>query len=242
MSNFTVDAISHQRDEMQEQESSKKDMANMKKSMQKEQESNIKRLARESERQSKMAEQRQARILLMKVERRFNAFPWLREKVPPIAKNASLGELQETSELQQLELELQGAEKRLHNYIAKGSLILESIWGDGSKMTFLPEQMRFNLKNLGMVMNSPMFLKEAGPLISETIIEYPTFGQMSLQMRWAECIFNTMIMVHQMNSNPRLMEIMTKRMAESEEFDSEEEGGFESQEDEAPARKADNQK
>jgi hypothetical protein len=215
MANFTVDSITSQKRQMaedfQEMENEKMTAKITRKTLAKETDTSLKRTQKELERQAKISEQRQALVLKSAIERRFQAFPWLQEKVPPLSgKNASIGELQDLNDLQKLELELQGAEKRLHTYITKGSFLLENIWGDGSKMTFMPQKLRLNLTDLGQIINSPIFMDKAAPLITETIIEYPTFGQMSLSMRWAECILEVLLTVNAMNNSPKIKELMKK--------------------------------
>lgn len=148
----------------------------------------------------------------MKVERRFEAFPWMRERIPPISPKASIPELRETDDLQKLELDLQGAERRLNTMIEQGSMLLEGVWGDGSSMTFVPEKFRFNLSGLSAAIRSPIFRVEADPLITETIIEHPEFGQVGLTARWIICIFNCMCTVHACNTNPRMRELMMMKV------------------------------
>lgn len=189
------------------------------KSINKSLDAGAKRAAMERDRFVKTSEQRIARILYMKVERRFQAFPWLAEKVPPLSAKPSLVELQETDDLQRLELDLQGAEKRLVGYISKGSMLVENLWGDGRKMTFLPAELRLNLKGIHQVMTSEMFMKEAEPLITETCIEYPAFGTMPLPARWLECVANTLLMVHVFNTNPQMQKLAGQGAMTEEELE-----------------------
>lgn len=243
MASFTVDAISSSKQKETSQmmaDSSQETMSKLlQRSSVRQAEMGTKRNMQMQDRVLKMAEQRQCRILQMKVERRFQAFPFLREKIPPLASKPSLPELQETDELQKLELNLQGAEKRLRGYLSRGSTMLEAIWGDGSQLTFLPEQMRFNLTGYGALMNSKAFLKEAEPLITETVIEYPEFGQLGLGARWAECILSSMLIVHQSNTNPAFKALLAKGKipeSELEEEEEEQEGNSASDEDVAAAK------
>lgn len=214
MSTFTVDGVTSMKKREQEMaiadQKSEHFSSELTKQMHKSTELNMKKLAQDKEKQQKFQEQKLFRLLQMKVERRFAAFPWLREKIPPLSGKPNLAELVETDELQKLELDLQGSEQRLMSYISQGSVMLESIWGDGRQLTFLPKALRLNLTGFQEVVHSPLFMKEAEPLIAETVIEYPTFGQMSLPMRWAQCVFQCMMTVHQMNSNPKFKEMMMK--------------------------------
>lgn len=233
MASFTVDAIGAAKQKEMERVDLDASVAQLGRQMQrtavKASETNQKRVMQERERQLKMEEQRVARILLMKIERRFQAFPFLKEKIPPVSGKPSIPELQETDELQKLELNLQGAEKRLRAYISRGSMVLESVWGDGRKMTFLPEHLRLNLSGFGSLINSPTFQEEAEPLITETVIEYPEFGQLNLPLRWAQCILQAMVTVHQLNTNPEFRALMQKKVIAETEL---EESGDEEEEEE----------
>jgi hypothetical protein len=170
------------------------------------------------EKAEKAREKRLAMILRKKVERRFTAFPWLQDVVPMPAKSATMDELYETDDLQKLELDLQGAPTRLFGYLQRGSAILENVWGDGSKMTFVPEAFRLNLVGVSKIINHEMFLRDAGPLIQETVIEYPAFGAMSLPFRWLECIAATLLLVHQSNTNPIVKDMLAKKGVPEEEL------------------------
>lgn len=206
---FSVEGMQSVRKEMLEKQVEEKQTAETVRRGQKQSEVTMKKIAQEKEKMQKMEELRYARILHMKVTRRFAAFPFLQEKIPPISAKATVAELVETDELQKLELDLQGSQQRLMGYITQGGFLMESLWGDGSKMTFLPPQLRLDLTNFGKVVSTDQFMQEAQPLIQETIIEYPGIGQMGLAMRWTQCILNSMFMVHQMNTNPAF-----KRMCE----------------------------
>jgi hypothetical protein len=223
MASFTVDAIrSEKMSQIEKAESAvsqEQQSRAVQKLLAKSNEVSMKKISQEKEKMTKLQEQRLSRILFMKIERRFQAFPFLREKVPPLSGKPSLPELVETDDLQKLELDLQGAEKRFRSYLTQGSVMLESLWGDGKQMKMLPEQFRLNLKGLSQIMNSPIFLKEAEPLIVETVIEYPQFGQLGLPMRWFSCILQTMFMVHNMNSNPRFREMMQKQGMDESQLD-----------------------
>lgn len=169
---------------------------------------NVKKMAQDKAKIEKMAEQRLSRILMMKIERRFEAFPFLKDRIPAISPRASLPELQETDEMQKLELDLQGSEDRVMAYLSQGSMALEGIWGDGRSMTFLPASLRLNLTGFGRIVNSPLVMNDIKPLVKETVIEYPTIGQMSLPMRWFQTIFSSMLLVHQINSDPKMKKMM----------------------------------
>ncbi len=214
MGDFSVDAISKLKNkEMEEQAKAEADNVEKRERQKyavRAQETSMKQVAANKEKLLKMVEEKEKRILLMKIGRRFEAFPWLEKKIPSLSKNPSLVELRETDELQKLELDLQGSEQRLGQYIKQGFGLLEFAWGDGSKLTFLPEHLRLNLTGIGKLGNSPFFEKEAKPLIKETVIEYPTIGQMSLTFRWINCIFGAMMAVHMSNA-------VSKQMTENPE-------------------------
>jgi hypothetical protein len=237
MASFTVEGVAQAKNKEMQQAESAYNQAEASKQAQrtavKTMEFNMKRSSAQQEKNIKSAEARLGRILEMKIERRFQAFPFLRDRIPPLSPKATLPEKQETDEMQKLELNLQGSEKRLRGYLKNGSNAFEAIWGDGKQMTMLPESMRFNLKGFGSVINSPQFLSDAEPLIMETVIEYPEFGQLSLPMRWAECMFSAMMVVHQCNTNPMFKKLFEQQAVPENEIDEEEEET--ESEDEKPA-------
>ena len=224
---YSVDAINANKAREVEDQMQSVAQENARKMSSKSMDFNLKKVAQEKERLIKMSEVRVSRIIQMKIERRFGAFPWLKDKIPPLSNKPSLGELQETDDLQKLELDLQGAEKRLISYLTQGSMFLEGVWGDGHQMSFLPQHLRFNLTGISKIINSPVFMKEAEPLIMETVIEYPTLGQMSLPLRWGQCILQAMIMTHQMNTNPAFRKLVEKHTMGPQEEKKEEEEEFE---------------
>jgi hypothetical protein len=218
---FSVEGIQSAKTDEVMRSTSEKEMAQFRKSAMKQQDNMVKKMALEKEKQDKIGEIKTARLLQMKVIRRFQAFPFLQEKVPHLSGKPSLAELQETDELQKLELDLQGSEKRMLSLVSQGGYLIEGIWGDGSKLpAWVPPKLRLNLDGFGKVVNSEQFLMEAAPLIEETVIEYPWMCQMGLPMRWAQCILNTMIVVHAMNTSPAFKKMMEKEnIVPEENFD-----------------------
>ena len=206
---FSVEGIHSLKNDLSEKQRAEMEAAKQKVTAVKQEQNLLKKMALEKEKQTKMEDIRMARLLHMKITRRFPAFPILLEKIPQLPSKPTLGELIETDEMQKLELDLQGSEQRFVNIISQGGHFLESVWGDGSKMTFLPPQLRFDLTNFGKVVNSDIFMREARPLMTETIIEYPWICQMGLAMRWGQCILNAVLIVHQMNSNPAFRKLVS---------------------------------
>jgi hypothetical protein len=226
MANLSVDGVASLKQQMMEKEMEEHqdhvEQVQNKKMIGRSLEQGARRAQLERDRIAKVQELRAHRVLLMKVERRFQAFPFLAEKIPPLSAKPSLPELVETDELQKLELNLQGSERRLKFYIEHGALALEGMWGDGTKMTMLPANLRWNLKGLHEMVSHPIFLQDAEPLIMETIIEYPTIGEMNLPFRWAQCVISTLYLVHKMNSDPKFKEyLMSSASVEEEELDEE---------------------
>jgi hypothetical protein len=171
----------------------------------------LKKLQKDVEAEKKIAEDRESKILAFKIERRFKAFPWLREVVPQPGARASLSEKKEIDELQKLEMDLRGAEDRINKLVTNGISIVAELWGDGRTMTFLPEQARLNLSNFGVIVNSPLVKPEIDELILETVIEYPTFGQMGLAGRWMTTLLGAALLVHKINTQPPAnTELLTK--------------------------------
>lgn len=162
------------------------------------------------------------KLLRLKIDRRFQKFSFLDKCVPYPANNAPREVLEETDQLQQLELDMQGGEQSLFNKVITGANILDDMWGDGTQMTMLPPFLRLNLK-------TPLSLKEATQdakfqsdlkrLVEETAIEYPQLCKRNLMMRWIEFIIVSLYGVHMVNSNPRLRDafILMKRMKEEQQ-------------------------
>lgn len=214
--NFTVEGIGKMQHLQEAQDAAEHERVKLVKNrasqLAKAQERSAKKAEKDKEEAGKKAESRLKRIIQIKVERRFEAFPWLKDKVPPLSKNASLEELQETDEAQKLEMDLQGGEKRVAGYIKTGAIMLESFWGDGSELLFLPADMCLNLTNLSKTVSSPMFQEELKPLITETVIEYPWLCQANLPMRWGQAIFRCLLAVHLINMDRQSAKTMLSQL------------------------------
>lgn len=119
-----------------------------------------------------------------RIKQRFEAFPFLNDFIKEPKLNATFNELVETEEAQKNMLDRQGAKERIDGMIVQGATVIEQYWGDGTEMTFLPEKLRFDLTGISDVIQHPITKAQLEPLIQETIIEYPQFGQMGLMQRW----------------------------------------------------------
>jgi hypothetical protein len=227
MASFTVDAINAAKQNEADDTEQRKNAASTSKlllrSVIKQSEQNSKKKDQAQERRLKLEEARIVKILQIKIQRRFDAFPFLCDRLPKITKSASIFELQELDEAQKLELDLQGAEKRLKTYLKHGSVSLEQFWGDGRKLTFLPEKLRLDLTGFGAVFNSPAFAKEIEPLITETVIEYPMFGAAPLWMRWVEAFVGAMFAVNNMNKDADKKKVLAKGMVPLDELEDDDE-------------------
>lgn len=203
---FTVDGVSELKVEQQRMKETESEMKQRNKQAYKQQEQMMKKMSLEKERQTKQEEQRLTRLLQIKIQRRFQAFPFLQEKIPPLSNKSSLAELQETDEMQKLELDLQGGEQRLYSRMLQIACLIQSMFGDGTGYVAqkLPPEFRLNLTGFSNVIASPQFKREVSPLITETVIEYPWLCQMGLATRWLEAIAGAMFTVHQMNTNPMI--------------------------------------
>lgn len=213
--NFTVEAVDKLAKAQQEKEDNAREEARQSRGrasvLAKAQDTTAKVVLKEKEKEAKMAEEREKRILQCKIARRYEAFEWLATKVPPPNKTASITDLRETDELQKLELDMQGSKDRLVDYVVNGGLAFETLWGDGKHLVMLPENLRLNLSGISHVVKSEQFWKKAGPLLEETVIEYPAIGQMGLTMRWVHLIGATLMEVHRVNTAPPKMLEMLKK-------------------------------
>lgn len=217
--NFTVEGVQAMQDtaeSMAEQKKQcEKEMRDMMRERPKREAAVVKRLQKDMDAEKKASEDRESKLLSFKIERRFKAFPWLREVVPQPTQRSTLAEKREIDDLQKLEMDLRGAESRLNKLINTGLTIATQTWGDGSSMTFLPEQARLNLSNAAEYLNSPLLKPEIDQLITETIIEYPTFGQMGLTMRWITTIFGAALLIHQLNTESASAKAVMEKLAEA---------------------------
>jgi len=169
----------------------------------------------------KNEEKRRRKIVEIRVNRRFAAFPRLKDKVPVCGKTASLTELLEVDESQRLELDLQGGEERLMCVFQQSLMMVESIVGDGTTLSFLPPNMRFDLRGLGSLAYSGAFQQRLMPLVVETTIEYPQWLHLGLGIRWAQAIYQLMYEVNACNKNKKCPDSEMKKQPPEEEFSAE---------------------
>eukprot|EP00727_Mastigamoeba_balamuthi_P001402 m51a1_g11259 hypothetical protein (487) ;mRNA; r:33-8732 len=127
-------------------------------------------------------EEAKKKPILTKINRYLSAFPSLSGAVPKVGPKASLLELQEVLNIIPF-------------------MALETTWNDGSKApTWVPPQLRFNLKNITAYYRQGMFDKEIEPIITEIDIEYPWLGRQSLFWRGLEAVSEAITHTHFMNT------------------------------------------
>lgn len=221
--NFTVEGVQSMQEGMEiaaeQRKQCEREMKELTRERPKREAAVIKRLQKDIDAEKKASEEREGKLLSFKIERRFKAFPWLKDVVPQPTQRSTLAEKKEIDDLQKLEMDLRGAESRLKSLINTGLAIASSTWGDGKAMTFLPEQARLNLSNATEYINSPLIKPEIDQLITETLIEYPTFGQMGLTTRWITTIVGAAILIHRLNTEGEAAKQLLSKLAESQPGD-----------------------
>jgi hypothetical protein len=136
--------------------------------------------------------------------RYMESFPFLAAKIPKINSKTSLVELEEIITLVREEMDSQRSLVQLHKYLDFGFLSLESVWGDGAKMTFVPPPLRFNLK----YHRRGIFRNELEPLLVEIDIEYPWLGRQSIILRAVEALSEVVMKTHLINTNPEARKVL----------------------------------
>lgn len=148
-------------------------------------------------------EEAMKRPLLWKINKYVEAFPWLMQKIPKLTAKSTLPELEMTLGLIREELSSQRSLVNVHRFLDQGVMVMESVWGDGSNMTFVPPQYRLNLTGMTALWRKGQFMEEWEPLIQEIDIEYPWLGRQSLPFRAMEALISMLVTVHVINVNPQ---------------------------------------
>jgi hypothetical protein len=148
------------------------------------------------------------RRLQVMIQRYFDAFPFLREKIPKLPAKTSVGEMEEIVRLIREEMDSQRSLVQLHRYADYGFYALENFWGDGSKLTFLPPPIRFNLTHINEFHRLGYFRNELDALLMEIDIEYPWLGRQSILLRALESFSQVLIKTHIINTNPEARKVL----------------------------------
>ena len=130
---------------------------------------------------------------------RFGAF--LSTRIPKMSARPSLAESQETLDSIRTVMNNQMSVNTIAGYFNTGFVFLEKMWGDGQKMTMVPEELRFNLKGISTNYQQS-FNTDFLPLIYEVDIEYPWLGRQSMALRLISSLTKVMLTTHMMNVSP----------------------------------------
>lgn len=213
VSEFTVDKVMEQtKNEGRERDKEKREAEILKK-IEKEKEAVRKEQASE---RKKVVEDNEAVIkkeLQFKINMYFDRFPFLSEKIPKLSARFTISEAEEILFLIRREMDSQNSLRNIQNYVNYGAMTLEAFWGDGSRMTFLPQESRLNLKGISSLVQGGTFRDEILPLLMEIDIEYPWLGRRALPMRIVESVTNVLMKTHLLNTNPaarRLLNLETE--------------------------------
>jgi hypothetical protein len=156
-----------------------------------------------------MAEAAEKRKLTIKIRRYLDRFPELQRGMPPLSDKSSLEDFQYVLEWVKNQLASANSLQSLYGYANMGFAGLEWLWGDGSKLRFLPPQLRLNLTGISKMVTAHMDqFPEIVPLLKEIDAEYPTLGRQSLPMRCIQAVTSVMFKVHMLNTNPAARKAM----------------------------------
>ena len=103
-------------------------------------------------------------------------------------------------------IDSKNATGNVKKYAVYGVGMVEKVWGDGSQMTMLPQEFRFNLTNAAMYYGTGVFDQMLDPILTEIAIEYPVLASAGLMRRASEMFLYTMAMVDKMNKTPGALE------------------------------------
>lgn len=154
----------------------------------------------------KEIEEVKKREVINKIELYLSRFPFLRTLGFKYTKSSSLLELEEILKIIRETMDKQRSIQQLHKYTFYGLSVLESTWGNGSQMTFLPEKLRMDLSHMTEFYASGLFMEDIEPLLMEIDIEYPWIGRRSLNMRILEALTGILYKVDSINKNPEVLE------------------------------------
>ena len=153
--------------------------------------------------EDKDAEDAMAKRNLVTIARYMEAFPsLLNGHIPKMAARPSFPETMEVLGSIREILASQRSMLQLANYTNVGFTLLETLWGDGSHLTFIDPRFRLNLTNVGTMFRSGMF-PEMESLLMEIDIEYPWIGRQGLSMRLMSAMMGIIMKTHVMNTAPQ---------------------------------------
>ncbi len=153
------------------------------------------------EKAQKEAEAGEIKAILWKINLYCERFPGVASRIPKLGPKPSIGECQEVLAIIKDIMMTQGSMSSIATYFNSGFTILETLWGDGTKMTSVPPPLRFNLAGISQLFRQGKF-PELEPLIAEMDIEYPWLGRRPLWMRFTSTIADILTRVHIYNTNP----------------------------------------
>lgn len=154
------------------------------------------------------SEAAQVKAVITKIQRYVQAFPFLADKIPKLGPRASLVEAEEVLKIVREEMDSQRSLLNVHRYVDNGFGILGGVWGDGAKMTFLPPQLRLNLKGIDELHRKGLFRESLEPILQEIDIEYPWIGRQGLMLRALGALTEALLKTHLINTNPELRKVM----------------------------------
>lgn len=164
-------------------------------------------MKREAKMEQDMEEVRK-KAIYAKISRYIEAFPFLQGKIPKIGAKISLLELEEILYIIRSEMDSQRSLVQLQKYADFGFYALGAYWGDGSKLTALPPQLRLNLTGIQEYHKRGLFNDQLGPILMEIDIEYPWLGRQSLLFRTLEAVTEVMMKTHIINTNPEARKLL----------------------------------
>jgi hypothetical protein len=154
--------------------------------------------------QEKMEKERDAALvksLIWKITLYKERFPGLEARLPKLGAKPSVVECEEVLNIIREIMMTRGSIASIAQYVNSGFTLLETFWGDGSKLTSVPEPLRFNVNGISNLFRTGKF-PELDPILMEIDIEYPWLGRRPLLVRCLSTLVNIMARVHVYNTNP----------------------------------------
>lgn len=150
-------------------------------------------------------EEAKKRPYLQKIDLYLQRFPWLQEKLClKVGPRTSLPELVYVLEIIRSEMNCRMSLNRLVSGVDTGILFWEGFWGDGTRMTFLPQELRWDVTGMYKMWKEGAFVEDIIPILQEIDIEYPWLGRQTLPMRAVSGLLTMMAKANMKNKNPEL--------------------------------------
>lgn len=168
------------------------------------------------EAQKRKAEDRDKQVKLIKIQKYLTNphFAFLSElRLRPLGQRPTYDEVCFMYDAIREAIDSKDGPKNVKGYFTSGVGVLEQFWGDGKHLTFLPEEVRFDMRNSTFYIQSGLFDKALDPLANELCIEYPFLASAGLIRRTLSALMGMMATINQLNKTPEAKEQIVAMMA-----------------------------